>query len=282
MTPSAGSSRCVQRGQKRERLRMALVGLLGLITLAPFLGALVLALTPLDQPLIPQRWPHKLTLANFNDVLYVGHFTQWLLNSILFAGVSVVIVLFVSAMAGYALARKRFPGRNAFFWSIVATLMVPMQATLIPLFVLVGKLHGIDTLWGLIVPTLANAQTVFLMRQFIRGLPDEVFDAAKIDGASEWRTFVAIILPLVRPVMATMGTFVFLWHWNDLLWPLIVGQSDKARTLTVGLSVLNGENGQYVPRLMAAAIVSALPCLAVFAFLQRYIVQGIAATGIKG
>ena len=132
-----------------------------------------------------------------------------------------LILLFTASMAGYAFAKKRFPGREVMFWAFLATLMVPFQATLIPYFILVSELGGVDTYWGLIVPTLANSQAVFLMRQFIHELPDELFEAAKIDGASEWRIYTTIVLPLIRPVLATLGVFVFLWHWNDFLWPLV-------------------------------------------------------------
>jgi multiple sugar transport system permease protein len=138
----------------------------------------------------------------------------------------------------------------------------------------------VDTFWGLIVPTLANSQAVFLMRQFIAGLPDELFDAAKVDGASEWRVYWTIVLPLTKPILATLGVFVFLWHWNDFLWPLVIGQSDATRTLTVGLATLRTEEVQ-LSVLMASAAVSVVPCLLVFFLLQRYLVNSIAMTGLK-
>ena len=146
---------------------------------------------------------------------------RWTVNSLLYSLVSVVLVLLFASMAGYAFAKKRFPGREIMFWAFLATLMVPFQATLIPSYILVSRLDWVDSYWGLIVPTLANSQAVFLMRQFIVQLPDELFEAAEIDGASEWRIFTMIVLPLIRPVLATLGIFVFLWHWNDFLWPLV-------------------------------------------------------------
>lgn len=266
------------RGQARL---VAGLSILSVFTVAPFLAIVVLALTPEGMRTIPYTWPAELTLDNIARVLRVGDFPAWFMNSLAYSGVSVLIILLTAAMAGYALARKRFPGRNAVLWSIVATLMVPLEATLIPLFILVRELGGIDTLWGLIIPTLANAQAVFLMRQFIKGLPDELFDAARIDGAGEWLTFTRIVLPLIRPILATLGIFVFLWHWNDLLWPLIVSQSDATRTLTVGLATLNTE-AVSTSSIMAAALVSAIPCVLVYVVLQRYIVDSIVSTGIKG
>ncbi len=275
---SAGVSR---RRTHRQPWAIALLVVASLFTVGPFLAVFILALSPAGAPTIPFQWPEALTLDNVSRVLGARSFVRWTLNSFVYSVVSVVVILLTAAMAGYAFAKKRFPGRDVLLWSFLATLMVPVQATIIPMFVLVAGLDGVDTFWGLIVPTLANSQAVFLMRQFIRGLPDELFDAARIDGAGEWTTFWRIVLPLTRPVLATLGIFVFLWHWNDFLWPLIIAQSDEMRTLTVGLSTLSAENVA-VADLMAAAAVSVVPCLLVFAFLQRYLVNSIASTGIKG
>ena len=264
--------------------RVSLTGLLAivaLLTVAPFGVMIILALSASAPQSIPYRLPSALTLANFRQSLAEAAFGRWVLNSVIYSGVSVSIVLITAAMAGYALARKRFPGRDVVFWSFLATLMVPFQATLIPLFVLVSKLGGVDTYWGLIVPTLANAQAVFLMRQFIRDLPGELFDAASVDGASEWRTFVRVVLPLCKPVLATLGVFVFLWHWNDFLWPLVAVQSTDMRTLTVGLSAIESQHVT-VPQVMASATITLIPCLVVFALLQRYLIQSIATTGLRG
>lgn len=255
--------------------------MLSLFTVTPFIAVIVLALTPAGMPTLPTAIPTRLTLDNILRVLRVGEFPEWLMNSVVFAGVSVVVILLTASMAGYALARTRFPGREVLLWSIVATMMVPIEATLIPLFIMISRVGGVDTLWGLIIPTLANSQAVFLIRQFIRELPDELFDAARIDGASAWRSYVQIVLPLIRPILATLGIFVFLWHWNSLLWPLVVGQSDASRTLTVGLATLSTEGESYA-NLMSAALISVLPCVLIFLVLQRYIVNSIVSSGIKG
>jgi ABC-type glycerol-3-phosphate transport system permease component len=182
--------------------------------------------------------PWNLDTSAFREVLAGQDMLRWTLNSVVYSVVSVVAVLVMASMAGYAFAKKRFPGREAMFWSFLAMVMVPYHVTLIPTFIVMAKLGGVDTYWGLILPSLANAQAVFLMRQFIKGLPDELFEAAKIDGAGEWRTFATIVLPLCKPVLATLGTFVFLWHWNDFLWPLIIGKSADMWTLTVGIASL--------------------------------------------
>ncbi|MEU9835770.1 carbohydrate ABC transporter permease [Streptosporangium sp. NPDC048047] len=277
----AGTARAARRRRWRTGWPLAaLLAVLSVLTVSPFVAMLVVALSPAGRPTLPRQWPSSLTLDNITRVLESSGFITWTVNSLVYAVVSVVVILLTSSMAGYAFAKKRFPGREAMFWTFLATMMVPFQATLIPTFVLVNSLDGVDTFWGLIVPTLANAQAVFLMRQFILDLPDELFEAAKVDGASEWRVYWTIVLPLTRPVLATLGVFVFLWHWNDFLWPLVVGQSDATRTLTVGLSTLRTEEVQ-LSVLMASAAVSVVPCLLVFFLLQRYLVNSIAMTGLK-
>ncbi|MEU6425635.1 carbohydrate ABC transporter permease [Microbispora sp. NPDC046973] len=277
----AGTASAPRRRRWRGRWPLvALVALLSVLTVSPFAAMLVVALSPAGRPTLPRQWPSSLTLDNITRVLGSSGFTTWTVNSLVYALVSVLIILLTSSMAGYAFAKKRFPGREAVFWTFLATMMVPFQATLIPTFVLVNSLDGVDTFWGLIVPTLANSQAVFLMRQFIMGLPDELFDAAKVDGASEWRVYWTIVLPLTKPILATLGVFVFLWHWNDFLWPLVIGQSDATRTLTVGLATLRTEEMQ-LSVLMASAAVSVVPCLLVFFLLQRYVVNSIAMTGLK-
>lgn len=268
------------RGSSQWPLRIALI-VISLFTVAPLAAVIVLALSPADAPTIPYAIPERLTLDNIIGVLTVGDFPRWFLNSLIYAGVTVVLVLLTASMAAYALAKKRFPGRNVLLWSIIATLMVPMEATLIPTFIMISRADGVNTLWGLILPTLANAQAIFLIRQFVKELPDELFDAVRIDGAGEWRTFVTIVLPLIRPVLATLAIFVFLWQWNDLLWPLVVGQSDEARTLTAGLATLNTEVVS-TANIMAAALVSFVPSFIVFLFLQRHIVASITSSGVKG
>jgi multiple sugar transport system permease protein len=224
---------------------------------------------------------NQFTLDNFRGQLRNDSMLRWILNSFIYSFVSVVLVLLLASMAGYAFAKKQFFARDKIFWLFIAMLVVPSQVTLVPLFILLVQLDGANTYWGLIVPTLANAQGVFLMRQFIAGIPDDLIEAAKLDGASELRIFWQVILPLTIPVQATLGIFVFLWHWNDFLWPLIVAQTSTMQTLTVGLATLQS----LVPStnsMMAAAAISFAPSLLIFIFCQRFIVQSIATSGIKG
>ena len=185
-------------------------------------------------------------------------------------------------MAGYAFAKKKFPGREAMFWSFLAMVMVPYHVTLIPTFILIAQAGGLDTYWGLILPTLANAQAVFLMRQFMLGIPAALIEAARIDGAGECRVFFRLELPQCGPPLATLSILTFLGSWNNFLWPLVVAQTENMYTLPVALSLYSvGSNGTYYGLLMAGSVLVVTPILILFLFLQRYFVQGIAMTGIK-
>lgn len=250
----------------------------------PFYAMLILSFKDIGALVLPQAliptWD-SLTLENYNLILSrAGRVARWFLNSSIYALVSVFLVLLLSTMAGYAFAKKRFAGRTVIFWVIMAMLMVPFQVTLVPLFIMISRLGWVNSYAGLIIPGLATTQGVFLMRQFISQLPDELFEAARLDGAGEWRVFVQIVLPLVRPALATLGVFVFLWHWNDFLWPLVIAQEDSMRTMTVGLATLQAEQSP-VGVVMASAMVSFIPSLVVFLLLQRFYVQGIATSGLK-
>jgi multiple sugar transport system permease protein len=256
--------------------------LLAVVMALPFVAMFLMSLRPKDVTGLREIFlSTHFTLDNYRDNLRNDSMVRWFLNSFIYAGVSVALVLLLCTMAGYAFAKKEFFARDQIFWAFIAMLVVPGQVTLIPLFILIVQLDWANTYQGLIVPTLASAQGVFLMRQFIMGIPNDLIEAAKLDGASEWRIFWQVILPLTVPVQATLGIFVFLWHWNDFLWPLIVAQSSEMQTLTVGLATLQG----LVPStnsLMAAAAISFVPSLIVFIFCQRFIVQSIVTTGIKG
>ncbi|RAS62233.1 multiple sugar transport system permease protein [Lentzea atacamensis] len=255
-----------------------LLSVVSLLAIGPFALMVVIALTPRYSPVLPHAWPASLTLDNIVGVLSTESFLRWTGNTVIYSAVSVVAVLLSASMAAYVFARKRFPGRDVLLWSLLSTLMVPFHAVLMPSIVIIQLLGWADTYWGLIIPTLANAQAVLLLRQFIRALPDEVFDAARIDGAGDWRVYWNVVLPLCRPVLATLAVFVFLWHWNDFLWPLVVSGTGDTGTLTVGLSTLDAGH-LTIPELMSAATVTGLPCLLVFLLLQRRLVSTVGFTG---
>ncbi len=250
--------------------------------LFPFYAMIVLSLKSGTVELPGSLWPFSdVSLDSYRQVLSGQNLPRWLLNTVIYSVTSVVIVLLVSALAGYAFAKKRFPGREVMFWTFLSMVMVPFQVTVIPTFMLISTWRGINTYWGMIVPTLANAQAVFLMRQFIHGLPDELFEAARVDGAGEFTIFWRIVLPLSRPILATLGLFVLLWHWNDFLWPLIVGRRSEMWTLTVGIASLQQ---QTVPLnvTLAGSTVALLPLFMAYLVAQRHVQEGCTSTGIRG
>ncbi|MFE7118435.1 carbohydrate ABC transporter permease [Streptomyces sp. NPDC057654] len=271
------------RGTRGGRIvRGVLLAVAALATIFPFYAMVVLSLKPSAAVEFPgSLLPWPLSGEAYDTVLGAQSVLRWLLNTLLYSVVSVIGVLLLAALAGYAFAKKRFPGREAMFWSFLSMVMVPYHVTMIPTFAMIAKLGGVDTYWGLILPTLANAQAVFLMRQFVRGLPDELFEAARLDGCSEWQVFYRIVLPLLKPILATLGVFVFLWHWNDFLWPLVVGQSTDMRTLTVGIASLQQQN---VPLnvVLSGSVIAFVPIFAAYLVGQRYFTEGVSASGIKG
>ena len=248
----------------------------------PFYVMLVLALrSPGPVPFPDALLPAELSLDSIRSALGNDSILSWAVNTTIYALVSDVGVLFLASLAGYAFAKMKFRGKEVAFWIVLATLLIPYHIALIPQFILVSEMGFADTLAGLILPGLANTQVLFLMRQFIRGIPDELLEAARTDGASELRVYVSIILPLTKPILATSAVFVFLWNWNDFLWPLVISSSDASRTLTVGLASMRVENVA-MSEVMAGALLTLLPALVVFLIMQRYFVRGIAATGVKG
>ncbi|WP_255947956.1 carbohydrate ABC transporter permease [Streptomyces odontomachi] len=284
--PRPSAADAGRRAVRGRRLRKAVRGLVlavaSLVAIFPFYALIVLSLKPAEAI----RFPESLTPWHLDGGAYAGilgaqDVLRWAANTAVYALVSVVMVLLLASMAGYAFAKKRFPGKEPVFWSFISMVMVPYHVTLVPTFILIAETGGVDTYWGLIIPTLANAQAVFLMRQFIQALPDELFEAARLDGCSEWRVYVSIVLPLTKPILATLGVFIFLWHWNDFLWPLVIGQSTDMRTLTTGIASLNQQN---VPlnEVLAGSVVALVPIFLAYLVGQRYVQEGVVMSGIKG
>ncbi|MGY6024669.1 carbohydrate ABC transporter permease [Streptomyces spinosirectus] len=231
----------------------------------------------------PDGWlPDAPTLGNYRFWFSGLHIGSYFENSVLVALVTVAGNLVFCSMVGYALAKLDFPGKRPLFLLVMTMLMVPGTVTFVPLFVLVGRLHMIDTYPGLILPYLASPLGVFLMRQFIRSVPDSLIEAARIDGAGELRIFARIVLPLCGPPLATLGILTFLSSWNNFLWPLVVAQSQDKYTLPVALSLYStGQQATNYGLLLAGSVMVITPIVLVFVLLQRWFVQGIAATGIK-
>jgi multiple sugar transport system permease protein len=225
--------------------------------------------------------PTHPTLSNYTAIWRELPFTRLVLNSVVFAGGVTIFSVFFDSLAAYALARLRFPGRTIAFYLVLATLMVPFQVTLVPLFQLVFRLHWLNTYQGLIVPRATSAFGIFLLRQFFVSIPRELDEAARIDGASEWHIYRRIMLPLAKPALATLAVFYFMNNWNDFLWPLVITTGTNHENLPAGLTLFSG---QYVIQhgvLMAGATISLLPLAVAFLLAQRYFVRGVATTGIK-
>lgn len=258
------------------------LALVALVTIFPFYVMTVLAFSEKGAAIeLPGSLiPDGLHFEAITDVFANDNVPRWALNTTIYSVVSAVLVLLFASMAAYAFAKKRFPGKKLLFWVFVAMLMVPYHLTLIPQFILISRLDGLDTYWGLIIPTLANAQALFLMRQFIAAIPDELLEAARIDGAREFRVFWSIVLPQTKPILATLGVFVFLWHWNDFLWPLVAARSPDMYTMTVGLNSLRQQQTSLAV-IMAAALVTFIPILVLYLLLQRYFVRGVTMSGMK-
>jgi multiple sugar transport system permease protein len=230
----------------------------------------------------PTWWPETATLDNYTHLFARLDFGTYFTNSIVVAVVVTAGNLLFCSMLGYALAMLEFPGKRALFLVVMATLMIPGVVTFVPLFVLVANAGLIDTLPGLFLPFLVTPFGVFLMRQFILGLPKDLLDAGRVDGAGELRIFARIILPLCGPALATLGILTFLGSWNNFLWPLVVAQTEDTYTLPVALALYSkGQNSTNYGLLLAGATVVLLPVLAVFLAFQRRVIEGIATTGIK-
>ncbi|MDZ5473707.1 carbohydrate ABC transporter permease [Bacillus sp. 31A1R] len=221
------------------------------------------------------------TFSGFKTLLTKNNVGRWFLNSAYIAVVVTIGILLFDAMAGYVLAKKRFPGRNLIFWLIISTMMIPGQVTLVPMFIMIRDLGIMDTHWALIFPDLSMVFGVFLMRQFMYSIPDELLDAAKIDGAGEWKTFWKIVLPLSKPGLAALGIFTFMNVWNSFLWPIIVLNNADLYTLPVGLKSLQDANLASFKLLMSGAAIAAIPMIIVFIIFQRQFVKGLTLGGVK-
>jgi len=230
----------------------------------------------------PTWWPQAPTLDNYRELFTRLDFPQFFTNSVVVAVVVTVGNLVFCSMLGYAFAKIDFWGRTWMFRLVLATLMIPGMVTLVPLFVLVSNLGMVNTYFGLILPFLAGPFGVFLMRQFMQGIPDELIDAARVDGAGELRIFATVVMPLCRPALATLAILTFLGSWNNFLWPLVVASTEDMYTLPVALALYSvGQNSTNYGLLLAGACVVLVPVLAVFLALQRHFVQGLATTGLK-
>ncbi len=230
----------------------------------------------------PPPWiPSDPTLENFRELFSRLHLARYVANSVIIALAITGSALVLNAMAGYAFAKLPFRGRQRVFQLLLAALVVPLQVGMLPLFLLMKQMGVINTYWAVILPSMATIYGTFLVRQYAQSIPDSLLDAARLDGAGEVRIFTAIILPLLRPVLATLGIFTFLSAWNDFMWPLIVLTGNDRYTLPVALAILSGEHVQDAELMMAGSLLTMLPVLGLFAVLQRQLIGGIMMGGVK-
>jgi len=253
--------------------------------LVPFLSMLATSLMTQKQIFAypPVLISNPLAVDNYFKVAQAIPITKYFLNSTLVAVLTTIGQIIVSSMAAYAFARLKFKGRDSLFFIILATMMIPPQVNIIPLFFVMREFHWIDTYYALIIPGLFGGFGIFLLRQWFKGMPVELEDAAKIDGCNPFQTFWKIALPLATPAIATLGIFTFISTWNSFMWPLIVTNSDYMRTLPVGLAIFKGSFREATEwgQLMACAVISVIPVIGVFLLGQKYFIKGIMMGGVK-
>jgi len=278
-----------QANRLMKAMLLALLAGIIIVEIAPTVWMLSTSLKPEGEIMSSQaRWiPQTFTLENYRMMFSQFAVARWFWNSILCAAVSTLIVLFIDALAAYAFARMAFFGRDVLFFLAVSMLLVPLQVTVVPLFLLFQKVDMLDTYQALILPTCGNVFGIFLLRQFFLSIPRELEEAAFIDGCGHFGIFFKIVLPLSKPALTTLAIFTFMSSWNSFLWPLIATNTDATRTLPVGIAMfISGLGGTTAATqygiAMAGSLISVLPALIVFLALQRFFVRGITMSGIKG
>jgi multiple sugar transport system permease protein len=229
----------------------------------------------------PPFFPSRPTLANYRDLFLRLSLGRAFANSLLIAGATTLAVLFLNSMAGYAFAKLRFPGRERLFALLVGALVIPAQVSMLPLFLMLRAAGLVNTYIGAVLPGTAGIIGIFLIRQFALSIPQDLIDAARLDGAGEFLIYRKIVLPLLRPVLATLGIVTFLATWNDFVWPLVILTDESRYTLPVAIASLVGEHSQDTELMMAGAVLTVLPVLLLFLALQRQYIQGITLGGVK-
>ncbi len=261
-----------------------------LVMIVPFYWSFATSFKPASDVFAsPPKWiPSPWTLKSYRDVFTLLNFGHYFINSVIVTAAIVSLNIVFDTAAAYAFAKLKFPGRNFLFFMLLITLMVPFQVNLIPLYRIMVQLNdvspllGVDTYSGIVLPGMIQVFGIFLMRQFLQSIPDEVLESARVDGASEFRILRSIVFPLAAPGMATLAIFTFLGAWNDFLWPLIVTNTDRARTLPVGLALLQQKNTVNWGDTMAGTALTAVPMIVVFVLMQRRFIEGLTAGSVKG
>jgi multiple sugar transport system permease protein len=294
-----GATAVRRRVRPGRALRYVILSAGAVLFVAPFVYMVSSSFQPQSEIFsYPPKWiPSNPTLDNYRQFFGSGHqIGRWILNSTITTGAITVAQLFFSSLMAYTFAKRRFPGRDFLFFLLLATLMLPIQVTVIPNYIILKVIplaggndlmgvggHGwLDSYWGVIVPNLVSAFGIFLLRQYMKSIPDELLDAARMDGAGHFRIYWKVILPLSRPALAALAIFTFQFWWAAFFWPLIVVSSPELYTLPLGLALFQEQNRTVWNLIMAGSVVAALPLIVVFLVFQRQFVRGISVSGLKG
>ncbi|MDN5342492.1 carbohydrate ABC transporter permease [Oceanotoga sp. DSM 15011] len=274
--------------KKSERLFYIIcyvvLSLFAVVMIMPFIWMILSTFKPQNELMTfpPKFFPKHFTLDNYKEVLTTVPFFKYYLNSLLVTTVSVILVLFTSSTAGFAFAKYQFKGKNQIFKLLVSAMMIPFPVTIIPLYIMIYTLGLVDSYIALIITGIVSIFGTFLMRQFILGIPNDLLDAARIDGCNEWMVYRKIILPNIKPVLSALAIFSFMGVWNAFLWPLLVVNGDKHRTVQLGVQYFTQQYGDLVHLQITAAAMAVLPIIILYLFLQKQFIKGITMTGLKG
>jgi multiple sugar transport system permease protein len=258
------------------------LALFGIMMLLPFIWMVLSTFKPESEVLSipPTLWPHAFTFANVEKLFVNMNFGIYLRNTLIivvfsFAG------MFLNAMAGFGFAKYKFKGREPLFYLVLATMMIPGQVTMIPVYLILNSMHLTNTMTGIILPGLVGAFGIFLFRQFIATIPDELLEATRLEGASEFRAFLQIVLPISKPILAVQGILTFIAGWNSFLWPLIIANDEKLYSLSVGLALMKSQSNQNFALQMAGATLMVAPVIIIFIIFQRHIIENYTISGMK-
>ena len=265
-------------------LGIIFIFLMAIVALFPLYWMFVTAVKPQDEifNFPPTIWPTRLVWSNFVGAVQRANFLKYFRNSLITTVTSVVITIFINLLAGFAFAKYKFKGKEFMFMIVLSTLMIPMQVIMIPVFMIAAKIGIRNTLLGVIIPPCAEAFGLFMARQFISEIPDELLEAARIDGSTEFGIFWHVIVPNVKPLTSTLIIFTTMWRWNDLQWPLIMLSNEKLYTIQLGLSNLNGALYVNWNDIMAASLIAIMPVVIVFLIFQKQVYAGLASGSVKG
>ncbi len=265
-------------------LLYAVLIIVAIATVTPMLWMISASCMPSGQAsnYPPQFFPTSFTFDHYTQLFSRLNVLKYFFNSLLLSVSVTLLSLVVNSMAGYAFAKYRFRGRDKLFGFLITSMVVPAQVTMLPLFLMLNKMGLVNTYWGVIIPGMAGIFGIFMIRQYALSIPDSLLEAARIDGAGDFRIYWSLVIPLCKPILVTLAIFTFMGTWNDFLWPLIVMTDDSMYTLPVALANLMGEHAQDTELMMAGSVITILPVMIVFAAMQKYYIRGIMMGSVKG